>query len=396
MKIKVLVCLLIVPLIGMAEEYEQLTIEGHEQLTIEEGEQLIIENDESLTEETEKPLTLDAVEDNNQPFAVSLKFKRVYTEVNLGNGLGAVNNTNEFLFVSQVDSGVTPNEWGEAYELNFDNLHHFTLADEDYSIGAAFGMELFESKESSSRSLTKGEGEGITNGYIDILPINGEVSPGAVFSFPGTGSANYRYEAEFRRLYMDLSATREINPNFKISGSLYSSLSKLTLDSDVFSPSEIDDRGRISLDQRVDSYSLGPSVRLQTNRQIDEKFHVFLDAKVGILFSYGKMEATQESVSEEDPEPDGVAGLRKTDDRSEDFAIFCGLESGLIFQINESSGVTVSVGAEYRNDSYEIINPRSSVGTEVDDPAFFGGTSSYVEQVDQVNLYGGIEYTHVF
>ena len=330
-----------------------------------------------------------AAEDSQQQLEVSLKFKSIYTDTDVANGLGSVNNVNTFLFVSQSDNGATLDEWGEALELNFDNLHHFTFADDDYSVGAAFGAELFESKVRSNKSLPIGPGA--TNGYVDTLPIDGSISPGAIFSFTGSGAAKNRYTVESRRIYTDVRVTKEINSNFRISGSLYSSLSKLTLESGVFDPNDDlnDNPDRITLDQRVDSYSLGPFIILQTNYQINEKMHVFLDTKAGILFSHGKVKANQESVG-------NVPGIYKTDDKSDDVAGFGSLECGLVFQINDSSAVSVSGGAEYRNDSYEIINPRSSDGIDANDPSSFGNKSSYIEQVDQINLYGGIEYTHRF
>jgi len=410
----IIISLLAISFVSAAETYEQLSLENDKRLLIDAAEHVVIEKDAGLLEEstvlTEENVALldensglpaiDEVDGDVQPFEVSLEFKRVYTEVNLANGLGAANNTNKKFFVSQVDSGVTTDEWGEAFELNFDHFYHFTFKDNDYSVGAAVGMESFESKNSTSRSL--GFGSQSKRGFVDLLPIDGARSPGAVFSFdrPDTnddstlGSVNSRYEAEFRRIYLNLSATRKVSSKFKISGSFHSSLSRLVLDSVVLSPNDVANRGRISLDQRVDSYSFGPLLRLQTDHQINDNVYLFLDTKFGILLSHGKLKAAQESVSEDGV--NGVAGLRKTDDKSDDFAVFCGLESGLIFRMNESSKIAVSLGAEYRNDSYEIVHPRSSTGIDADDPNFFGGTSSYIEQVDLVNLYGGIEYTHIF
>jgi len=140
----------------------------------------------------------------------------------------------------------------------------------------------------------------------------------------------------------------------------------------------------VELDEDITFISFGPQISWATDWKINQQWSVGASASFAALFSHGELTANQAG----GPGPD-----LEVEDNADNFAILADISVSANYRINENQLLGIKAGIRYRNDVYEIINPRSGSGLDASDPASYNPSSAHIDRTDLINPYLNLVYT---
>ncbi len=230
------------------------------------------------------------------------------------------------------------------------------------------------SSDGGSGTIQIGAGE-----FLHLLPVNGGAAPTAINT---PGITDYDSNTDFHRFYgaptlgwNQGSLTLKVGPlvEFKT----------YDLDVDFTNITGLSAPGFEALDEKVDVWSAGPMLAAIMSVPLGGNFSGFLGGQGAVLRASGHLDAHQDlNIA------GGFATLsRDQSDRAADVA----------FMGRGVAGVSVAAGrfvgslygaAEWRNDMYEIVNPRSGPGVDAFTANF---APAHLEQTDMWSLSIGLK-----
>ncbi|MEM6616903.1 MAG: hypothetical protein AAF619_10260 [Pseudomonadota bacterium] len=303
---------------------------------------------------------------------VMLEVAATYFDQEVKNGFGASINTAGFDFIRQPDSGIDIENWGLTGALEAWAPVNVPTIGEVFLIGrveAAF----VEDDLSSTVTLEAGE-------FFDTLPIDGAVSPGAITSGAGT-TLNLDVDVDYRRFGGFAGVGREIpGADVKIGLGVYAAISQLDLSS------EFQDDGVptnfIRLDETVDTFTIGPMLVGEANVDINQYLGAFVSGRAAVVYAHGDLDADQEASN--------LAVDISVDDTDSGAAVILGIKTGLTVSPTEQLSLSLFGGLDWRNDVYEIVNPRSGPGLTANDAASYAPEAAHIDQIGQFAASVGV------
>jgi hypothetical protein len=295
-----------------------------------------------------------------------------YLNFDVTNGFATAIGSAGGAFIRQAEGGTDFDDIGGG-----GNMHVLVpLNDGPLGIDAfhlVFGGDA-ASSDGDSGTIQIGPGE-----FLHLLPIDGGIVPAAI-NLPGT--TTYDSVTDFYRIYgaptlgwNQGSLTLKVGPlvEFKT----------YDLDVDFTNITGLGAPGFETLDETVDVWSAGPMLAAIMSVPLGSHFSGFLGGQGAALWASGHLDAHQHLNF-----ANGFATLSRDQSDSADDLAFMG---------RGVAGVSVTAGrvvgslygaAEWRNDMYEIVNPRSGPGMNAFTTSF---SPAHLEQTGMWSLSIGLK-----
>ncbi|MEM1288829.1 MAG: hypothetical protein AAGH60_10800 [Pseudomonadota bacterium] len=295
------------------------------------------------------------------------------------NGLGTVNDTIGFDFISQSDQGEDLSAVGigggvDAY------IEHGSSQFFGDAIIAGFDAVFVEDDTTQRQAAAD-------LSFVDVLPIDGTTSLGAIFvGDPLQADVDIEY-TQFGG-YLGIAFNAETlglvtgadpagDPMSAYFGfGAYASYSQLDLDSNVFNvdnPLEF-----AALDEEVDVFSIGPMVTAALSTTFEGGFRAAIKGDAAVLYTNADLDAVQTASN---------LGLPlSVSDSENDIAFLARLTAMLGYDVSEDATLGIQGSVTARNDYYSIVNPRSGPGLDASDPTSYNPGPV---KLDQAFLFEG-------
>ncbi|MBO0906350.1 autotransporter outer membrane beta-barrel domain-containing protein [Jiella sonneratiae] len=253
-------------------------------------------------------------------------------------------------------------------------------------VGVEGGFDIWSSL-SASRSLYLGfngvytQGAEIDDGslptagpvpFLDVLPITGAPSPGAIDSGFGT-TYNVNASLEYKRF--DGSIGYGLPQSYfgaDVAFGVFASYGGIDLNTTI----NTQNGGFTFLHEDVDIGSVGPMVAARKSFDLSSNVEAFVEGQAAVVYAHGKLDAFQNASN--------FANPLAVSDSSSDIAGVGQLRVGFNFiPAGGKSKLGIYGGVGVRNDTYEIVNPRSASGLVANNPASYSPEASHLEQTLQ-------------
>ncbi len=278
----------------------------------------------------------------------------------VANGLGTVGDAGSFLFLQQTDTGVAlPTlglTGGVAGWLPTEQFLVFGQIDGDLAHGT------------NSYQTTIGQ-----NGtYVDVLPLNGQPSPGAILSGLPTGTLiNDSTTVDYGRITAAIGAGMPGQGAFKWGAGVIVSLANTHLQSTV---SDVTGLNYVKLDETVSMQSAGPMLTGQWDTAVGEKTSVALGGRVGLLLARGDLTASEMSTRTGTNATSSATATRNA------LAGLAEINGTVAYAVSDAVSLSLTGGLGVRNDYFSIVNPRSSSGLTASNPASYNPGAASLQQ----------------
>jgi hypothetical protein len=219
-----------------------------------------------------------------------------------------------------------------------------------------------------------------SNENVFIVPIDGETPSGNI-TVRGI-EARVSAKAQFARVFISPTIGTEVGPLSVNFGPLMErkELQLTSRAENVLFPSEFP-TAFMDLDERVETWSMGPMIAGSLRSAIGSHSEVFIGAQTAILFASADLNAIQEA-------PFISVSPIEVSDSAEDWSMMARMASGIMVG-SERFAATLYGSAEWRNDMFAIENPRLGPGDmigDIQEPA-------HLEQADMFSLSVGFRGT---
>lgn len=193
------------------------------------------------------------------------------------------------------------------------------------------------------------------------------------------------YQISEHRNYGNMGLETQINTTESLRFSFYYSRQKTILKSSVFHPSDPVGTS-LGLDETVKSYSFGPAAQYHIEFWRTGSVSLFTTMGGALVYSKGELNANQQA-----------QGIQwHVEDRRHDIGIHANAELGLNYYFGKNLLLSVFGGAGYRNDVYEIINPRAKEGEETDNPSSYHPSPAHLDRVGERTFHFGARMSYKF
>jgi hypothetical protein len=275
-----------------------------------------------------------------------------YFDFDAANGFASAIDAGSFLFIRQAENGFEFDALGSG-----GNMHALVPLND-----AFLGVDNFHfvfggnfASDGGSTTIATGATE-----FLDTLPITGAISPGAI---GGAGfTAALKTNVDFYRLYAAPTfgwgfgaITANFGPQIEFK--------KYSLDADFTSI------GFMNLDEDVEVWSAGPTLAVMAKAPLFSGVEGFVGGQGSLLWTSGNLDAKQQASN--------IAQV-SVSDSAEDLAFMGRGVAGISVGTGRFSG-SLYGSAEWRNDMYEIVNPRSGPGVDANAVTF---TPVHLDQTD--------------
>jgi hypothetical protein len=279
----------------------------------------------------------------------------------VANGLGSVGDAGSFLFFQQTDNAASLPmlgvNGGVAGWLPTEKFLMFGELDTDLAHGT------------TSYQTTIGQ----NSTFVDILPLNGQVSPGAILNSQPAGTLiNDSTIVDYGRVTAAIGLGKPDQGAAKVGAGVLVSLAGTHLQSTV---SDVGGTNFVKLDETVSMQSFGPMLAGQWDTAIGEKASVTLGGRLGILFARGDLSATETSTR--------TTGLNINSSATAAANALAGLvevNGTLAYAVTDALSLSLTGGVGARNDYFSIVNPRSGSGIDANDPASYHPGAASLQQ----------------
>lgn len=282
-----------------------------------------------------------------------------YFDMDAVNGLGAAIDDVAFVFIRQPDSGFDFSSLGVKGAVGVVQ----PIKDTDKRIIARVDAAHVKDDDNLSVTLTGGE-------FLDILPIDGTVSPGEIASAGASGTASGSVDGRFYRVgaLMGVGKAFDNDKRHALVGiGLYGTLGQLKIESRMDAVLRgVIPAGFISLDEKSKIWAVGPVLMGEVALPVSDHVAFTLGGRVGGLYSSGRLSAVQSAKS-----LGGTPFSYSAGDKDSGFAYMGELKAGFDFKVSDSVTLSLFGSGEGRNDYYKIKNPRSGPGLDANNAASY-------------------------
>jgi len=305
---------------------------------------------------------------------LSFNLSATYFNMDVANGLGSVVDTAGFAFIRQAEDGSDLSAVGVSGSMEGWKPADLPRIGSGYVFGGIEGAFVSDD-DSNSGTLEAGE-------FLDTLPINGAVSPGAALSGAGT-EFTVSDNVDFWRIGAFGGVGRDIAAaDGHVGFGVYGGYSSLQLNSSIQNAAGTN---FIRLDEKVGTFSIGPMVTGQRRATLANGMSVFVGGKLAVLYADGDLDATQTASN--------FATPVSVDDNQSDIAFLGEINAGVDVYTTAKTTVSLVGALEWRNDVYKIVNPRSSSGLVANNPASYSPGPAQLRQTGQFSSSLGVKAT---
>lgn len=314
---------------------------------------------------------------------VTIRYDLAHLNHSVANGLGVTHDDGPYNFLSQPDNGATLSDWGNLFEGEVVIPYTLMIFGREYHPFFRFGHEKVDADVHELRSVTNWS----TNGnFIDLLPIDG--SPASNWYF-GLSSPDEKIGVDYsiyeQRNYANIGLETQFNAAESLRFSLYYSRQKTTLQSSVYHPSDPVGTS-LKLDEAVKGYSIGPSAQYHIEFGRTGPFSLFATLGAALVYSKGKLDADQ-----------SAQGTQwHVEDSRHDIGIHADAQLGVNYHFGKNLVLSLFGGAGYRNDVYEIINPRAKEGENINNPSSYHPAPAHLDRVGEQTFHVGARLSYKF
>jgi hypothetical protein len=282
-------------------------------------------------------------------------------------------------FVRQAEDGFEFGDWGGG------GTAHLVLPLPEGPFGIDVVHLVFGGGAASSDSdevIQTGAGE-----VVGVLPIAG--GPASAFFMTDTNStASGDAEVDFRRFF-GAPTVGWIGGNVTVKLGPLVEAKAYDLDADILTTTGAFAGARVRLDESVDVWSAGPMAAAMVNVPFNQHFGGFLGGQAAALYADGHLSGRQDFIRF-----NGLPGCSPqpncpytASDEASDLAFMGRAVAGLSATSGRLTG-SIFGAAEWRNDMYEIVNPRAAPGQDVTTTNY---QAAHLEQTDMWNLSVGLK-----
>ncbi len=314
---------------------------------------------------------------------VTIRYDLAHLNHSVANGLGVSHDDGPYNFLSQPDNGATLSDWGNLFEGEVVIPYTLMIFGREYHPFVRFGHEKVDADVHELRGVTNWS----TNGnYIDLLPIDGSPADAWYFDLNSPDEKiGVDYSIDEQRNYGNIGLETRLNTAESLRFSLYYSRQKTTLESTVFHPSNPVDTS-LKLDETVKGYSIGPVVQYHIEFGRTGPFSLFATLGAALVYSKGKLDADQ-----------SAQGTQwHVEDSRHDIGIHANAQLGMNYHFGKNLVLSLFGGAGYRNDVYQIINPRAKTGEVTADPSSYHPSPAHLDRVGEQTFHVGTRLSYRF
>jgi hypothetical protein len=291
-----------------------------------------------------------------------------YFNAPVANGLGTVNDQQDFTFIGQSDNGAALSARGLSGGVSV------WKSNDPYDVFAMLDGDFAQATQSYTVDQTGNAG------YLDTLPIDGGVSHGTIEA--PAPAVNSTADMTYKRVDAALGGGLPGDGRTRIGIGLFGSLGTLDLNATV---SGVNPADNTTLQENVSFWSAGPVLMASTSMDLGANTRLVMGAEGAALLSGGALTATQ-TATDNFIDPGTVTASTTT------VAVAGKANLGVVYALTGGMDVSLNGSVGARNDYFSIVNPRSAPGLDADNAASYAPGPAHLQQswLVSATLSGGI------
>ena len=318
-----------------------------------------------------EPIEYTWIEDSapGQQAMVSFSLAGTYFDMDVTNGFaGGIFGGFPAPFIRQPDDGFSFESWG----ITGDIEAWLPTAATGYFVGGLEGAWV-EDDQSSEIVMGTGPLE-----FLDPLPISG--GEGLDLVALGPDPVEVSADSQFYRVAGLAGLGTNVANGTKVGVGAYVAYSELDLDA-RYQNLTVDEQFS-QIDETVETWSGGLALLGESRHEVMPGFGVFIKGRAAALYANGELDASQNGNTIDGP------FSRSVDNSQDEFAGLVEGQFGLDVAIGPNAKISIFGGASWRNDVFEIVNPRAGLDDALTTTTF---AAAHLEQTDLIEYSAGGE-----